>query len=186
MLRTAALAMLALLVGCTAVPDGPAIEPQVMVIGAVDDPSALDVFLRGKLDPSASGATPTVVARTVEGGAAHPRMTVVYMSAPGWCGSGGCTLFVLVPGPEGLTQIGRVTLAHPPVLALDTQSHGMPELMVRVRADYGPDGEPFAILPFDGQTYAGNPTVPPARWSRTSPDGEIAIEERDVALARGQ
>lgn len=165
----------------------PATAVQTEVIGAVDDLQALDTFLRINAAEARSSPPDSVVARTVEGGRDHRRMTLVYMTDPAWCGSGGCTLFILVPTADGLAEFSRVTLVNPPVLVLDTRTNGMPDISVRVRSDYYPgDGEKFVVLPFNGQTYASNPTVPPARLLRGPPDGEVAVSEGEVAIAFGR
>jgi len=157
---------------------------EITVIGVVDDPQALQTFLRLNAVKSGVSPPPTVVAQTVDGGPRHPRITLVYMSAPEWCGSGGCKLFILEPGHSGLEALAGVTLVHAPVLILDTQTHDMPDIAVRVRGEYYPgEGEKMVVLPFDGRTYASNPTVPPARLLQGPADGEVAISEDQVAIA---
>lgn len=159
-------------------------EPEVEVIGFPDSSRAVTDFVLAKAAASRVPPPSKVASRSVEGVPAHPRITFVYMSDRHWCGSGGCTLLVLVPGETGLTEIGQVTLVHPPVIALDTQTNGMPDLAVSVRGDNPGDGRKVVILAFDGRTYASNPTVPPARSASPDQiDGEIAISEADVALA---
>lgn len=106
------------------------------------------------------------------------------MSAPDWCGSGGCILLVLEPDGDRLIELSRSTISHPPVRVLNTRTNGMPDLSVGVRADYYPgDGPKFVALPFDGETYALNPTSPPARLLSGQIEGEVAISEEDVAKA---
>lgn len=154
------------------------------MIGVVDDPPALGAFLRTYAAETRTSPPNAVVARTVEGGPAHPRITLVYMAGAHWCGSGGCTLLVLEPEGEGLRELGRTTISHPPVRVLNTRTNGMPELSVRVRGDYYPgDGPKLVALPFDGETYALNPTAPPARLLQEPVDGEIVISEADVHKA---
>lgn len=156
------------------------------MIGPVDDLQALEAFLRFNAAETRSPPPKAVVARSVDGGHDHRRMTLVYMADPGWCGTGGCTLFILVPGSSGLTELGSATLVHPPVVILDARSKGMPDISVRVRGDdYPGDGKKFVVLPFDGQTYASNPTMPPARLLRGPVDGEIAISEEEATIAFG-
>lgn len=157
-------------------------EPASEIVGFPDDPQALEAFVAAVAARSDVPIPGRVVSRSTQGGALYPRLTLLYMSAPDWCGSGGCTLFVLVPGDRGLVAIGRITLVRPPVLVLDTQTNGMPDIVVRVRDDYYPGkGEKFVVLPFDGHTYASNPTMPPARLvSGSLIEGEIAIPEGDT------
>jgi len=165
-------------------PQTAAPENAPRLIGTVDDPQGLRAFLLADAIASRAAPPAAVVARTIEGGPDHPRITVVYMADPIWCGSGGCALLVLEPGRDGLTQLSRTTLSHPPVRALKTRTNGMPDLSVRVRADYYPgDGPKFVALPFNGRAYALNPTVPPARLLREPIDGEVVISEADVATA---
>ncbi|WP_420470732.1 hypothetical protein [Brevundimonas sp. FT23042] len=157
------------------------------MIGTVDDPAALRAFLMAEATSSGAAPPAAVVARTIDGGPAHPRITLVYMTDPNWCGSGGCTLLVLEAGRNGMTQLSQTTISHPPVRVLNTRTNGMPDLSVRVRADYYPgDGAKFVALPFDGQAYARNPTVPPARLLNEPVDGEVVISETDVARAFGR
>ena len=156
-------------------------------IGVVDNPQALEAFLQAEAARTRSSPPRAVVARTVDGGPTHPRVTLVLMADPGWCGSGGCTLFILVPAGDGLAELSSATLVHPPVLVLDTRTNGMPDISVRVRSDsYPGDGAKFVALPFDGRTYASNPTMPPAYLLPRLPDGEIAISEDEVAIAFGR
>ena len=153
----------------------------------VDDPQALDAFLQTKAARTRSSRPAAVVARTVDGGPTHARVTLVLMADPSWCGSGGCTLLILVPAGDGLAELSSATLVHPPVLVLGTRTNGMPDISVRVRSDYYPgNGPKFVALPFDGQTYASNPTMPPAYLLPQLPDGEIAISEDEVAIAFGR
>lgn len=157
------------------------------MIGVVDDPQALVAFLQTNAAGTRMSPPKAVVARSVDGGPDHPRMTLVFMADPRWCGSGGCTMFVLEPQASGLNELARATLVHPPVLILDTRTQGMPDIAVGVRSDYYPgDGQKLVVLPFDGQTYASNPTVPPAYLLRTPADGEIAVSDGEVALAFGR
>lgn len=153
----------------------------------VDDREALEAFLQTEAARTRSSPPKAVVARTVDGGPTHPRVTLVFMADPSWCGSGGCTLFILVPAGDGLAELSSATLVHPPVLVLDTRTNGMPDISVRVRSDsYPGDGAKFVALPFDGRTYASNPTLPPAHLLPRLPDGEIAISEDEVAIAFGR
>lgn len=158
-----------------------------MVVGGVDDLPAVQAFLLAKFTGSRESPPPMIAARTVDGSPAHPRITLVYMTGPTWCGSGGCTLFVLAPGETGLVELGAVTLVHAPVIVMDTRTNGMPDIAVRVRGDYYPgEGEKFVVLPFDGHDYAANPTMPPARLLPGPADGEIGIAEDQADFAFGR
>jgi hypothetical protein len=164
----------------TATSIAPAVAP-TEIIGTVDDPGAVQSFLE-KLAVSVDDKTPrAVVARTVDGGLAYPRITLIYMTQGGWCGSGGCTLFILRPDGADLVELGRVSVTNPPVRVLTTRSHGMPDISVQVRSDYYPGpGPKFVALSFDGETYASNPTTPSTRLLDGEPEEEVVISERDV------
>ena len=154
---------------------GPASE--IMVLGTVDDPAALNVFLGEMQHPPKA-----VVARTVDGGGAHPRITLVYLADVDGCGSGGCRLLVLEPRNGGLKEMSVTTLSRPPVRVLDTRTSGMPDLAVTVCGG-GIVECHEALLPFDGQGYASNPTMPPARALAARPSGTVAISAEEVFAA---
>lgn len=86
--------------------------------------------------------------------------TLVYVGGPMLCGTGGCNLVVLKDDGAAYEKIGDISVAQLPVGVLETRTNGMRDLAVTV---YG-GGIPRAIMkvPFDGASYAGNPTVPPA------------------------
>ncbi len=98
-------------------------------------------------------------------------MTVVYLSGDGYCGSGGCTLIILKNEGASLKLVNSVTVSWPPIIALNSKSHGVPDLGVGIKGG-------FAALPFDGRQYAENPTVPPARKLKDSA-GAVLIKSVD-------
>lgn len=69
----------------------------------------------------------------------------------GYCGSGGCTLFILKGTDEGFAEIGAVKVVNPPIYLRATSHRGLRDLLVRVRGGgVAPD---FAALEFDGTSY---------------------------------
>lgn len=83
--------------------------------------------------------------------------------------------------PEGTLLLGRITITRPPIRVLASRTNGMPDLGVVVCG--GGIIECYeAVLPFDGQRYASNPTVPPAYRPRTPPEGQVVISEELVNL----
>lgn len=160
----------------------------VTILGEVDDPAALQAYLVRMQDEDRPSYDEwpmvAVAARSIDGGPAHPRITLVYMAHRYWCGSGGCALQILTPGASSLEEMSSITISHAPVRVLQTRSNGMPDLSVGVRADYYPgDGRKFVALPFDGDRYAENPTMPPARLLPAGIEGEVVIPEEDVTAA---
>jgi hypothetical protein len=97
--------------------------------------------------------------------------TIVYLTGGGWCGSGGCTLLVLEAIGSSYSVIGRTTIVHMPIRVLQTRTNGWRDLGVWVAGGGRPGYE--AVLPFDGRTYASNPSVPPAHPVRALAAGDL-------------
>lgn len=100
---------------------------------------------------------------------------LVRASSRDYCGSGGCTLFVLSPEGGDFRVVMRATVTNPPVRVLDSVAHGWKDIGVTVSG--GGAGRPYeARLRFDGVRYPGNPTVAPAEpVTGPSPAGRILI-----------
>ncbi len=96
----------------------------------------------------------------------------IYASDPRWCGSGGCTLFVLTRQPDGYRTVLRSTVTRLPVRLLPTTSHGWRDLAVGVGG--GGDRADAARLSFDGKAYPGNPTLAP-RLSAADTQGDTIL-----------
>jgi hypothetical protein len=73
----------------------------------------------------------------------------------GYCGTGGCTLFVLQASDHGFTKIGAVKVVHTPIYLRATSRHGLRDLLVRVGGGGAAPG--FAEIEFDGQSYPAGP-----------------------------
>jgi hypothetical protein len=78
-----------------------------------------------------------------------------------YCGSGGCTLYVLSPGRHGERRVMSATATQLPIRLLATRTHGWRDIGVMVGGG-GIIPSYEARLRFDGHRYPGNPTVPPA------------------------
>lgn len=127
----------------------------------------LTAYLRERAQ-GAVGPTRYTAANTPDG-----RTTLVYLSGPNWCGSGGCRLLVLDRAGDAYRSIGEVSLVRAPIRLLERQTNGRRDLAVQV-AGGGIVGAYEAALPFDGRRYASNPTVPPAVRVE-DPPGETLI-----------
>ncbi|OGN43274.1 MAG: hypothetical protein A2623_10010 [Caulobacterales bacterium RIFCSPHIGHO2_01_FULL_70_19] len=176
-LRLALLSSVALAAACS--PDSERATPHVARTAGPDE--AVMAFLADEMAGRGSTAPTMFVARTVDGGQAHPRITVAYLGDPDWCGSGGCTLLVVEAKREGPVLLGRTTITRPPIRVLTSRTNGMPDLGVLVCGGGIVDCHE-AVLPFDGRRYASNPTMPPAWRPPTPPDGEVVISEEMVRL----
>ncbi len=73
----------------------------------------------------------------------------------GYCGSGGCTLFLFRAAQNGLTKVGAVKIVHRPIYLRNTSHHGLRDLLVRVSGGGAAPG--FAALAFDGKSYPISP-----------------------------
>ena len=66
---------------------------------------------------------------------------VVLMDGPDWCGSGGCSLWVLTPRGRSWRMVTQATIMNPPIRVLPSRSHGWSELSAMVDDVDGPDYE---------------------------------------------
>jgi hypothetical protein len=73
----------------------------------------------------------------------------------GYCGSGGCTLFVMSASENGFTPVGAVKVVNRPIYLRTSSHNGLRDLLVRVRGGGASPG--FAVLAFDGRGYASGP-----------------------------
>lgn len=100
---------------------------------------------------------------------------VTYVAGPMVCGTGGCPVFVFAPGADGHRLVARITVAQPPVRVSPRSTHGWRDLVVGIGGGGLAAGN--AELQFDGTSYPGNPTVPPARPAPDLAGTEVLIGE---------
>jgi hypothetical protein len=60
---------------------------------------------------------------------------IVYLSGNGWCGTGGCQLYILTPDEAGYRFLARIPATRPPIRVLNKISHGWHGVSVLVRDD---------------------------------------------------
>jgi hypothetical protein len=82
------------------------------------------------------------------------REAVVLMDGSDWCGSGGCSLWVLTPRGRSWRMVTQATVMNPPIRVLPSRSHGWSELGAMVDDGAGRDYE--VRLSVNGRL---NPTV---------------------------
>ena len=99
---------------------------------------------------------------------------IVYLTGRGWCGSGGCNMLVLTQEGDTWRLVTSITTTWPPIRVLASRSHGWRDISVWVRGGGIRPGYE-AELSFDGETYATNPSVPPARPLAAKVDGKVVI-----------
>ena len=99
------------------------------------------------------------------------REAVVLMNGPDWCGSGGCSLWVLTPRGGSWRMVTQATIMNPPIRVLPTSSLGWSELSAMVDDVNGPHYE--ARLSVNGRL---NPTV--TRLPEPS-NGRVILSDAD-------
>ena len=99
------------------------------------------------------------------------REAVVLMDGPYWCGSGGCSLWVLTPRGRSWRMVTQATIMNPPIRVLPSRRHGWSELSAMVDDVAGPHYE--ARLSVNGRL---NPTV--ARLPEPS-NGRVILTDDD-------
>lgn len=97
-----------------------------------------------------------------------------------FCGAtGGCPLIVLTREGDGWRHVGHVTITKLPVGVLETSTNGWRDLVSRAAAGAF-DSHWFRRIPFQGETYAANPTAPPAERLAHDPQMTILINEQSA------
>jgi len=102
---------------------------------------------------------------------------IVYLVGRTWCGSGGCPTLVLVRNSASWKLLQYITITRPPIRVLSSTSHGWHNISVWVQGGGIHPGYE-AELSFDGKTYSGNPSVPPARRLNRGAPGEVVDQSR--------
>lgn len=102
------------------------------------------------------------------------QQVIVYLIGPAWCGTGGCTTLILVPKDSSYTVLTAMSVAQQPIRVLETKSNGWHDLGVWVQGGGIQPGYE-ARLSFDGKSYPGNPTVPPAQPLTAKVAGKVVV-----------
>ena len=100
---------------------------------------------------------------------------LVYLTSS--CGNGGCNLLILTPRGNSYRVVTNATIVKLPVRVLDTRSNGWRNLTVWVQGGGILEGYE-AELPYDGDSYPSNPSMPPARKLQGTVSGEILFDDR--------
>jgi hypothetical protein len=99
---------------------------------------------------------------------------IAYVISRGWCGSGGCTSFILEPKGDSWTIVSQITITRPPIYVLSDVSNGWHSLGFWVQGGGIQPGYE-AKLSFDGKSYLTNPSVLPAERLTGTPAGQEVI-----------
>jgi len=101
----------------------------VLASGCQTAPASLRQFL----SQGGWGAPDSYVASLHDLNGDGTQEAVVLLTGTDWCGSGGCTLLVAQHRGATWQLISKITLVHPPVVALDRKRSGWQSLSVTVR-----------------------------------------------------
>lgn len=104
----------------------------------------------------------------------------LYATGPDWCGSGGCTLFVLQSRGLDYVVLARIPVVQMPVGILPGRHRAYRDLAVGIGGGGGKSG--VVAMRFDGRRYRGNPTAMRPIDSKAS--GMVELIGREVAAKR--
>lgn len=107
---------------------------------------------------------------------------LAYVGGPLMCGTGGCNLVVLKRDGEGFRQVGDLSVVQLPVGVLPTKTNGWRDLAVTVSGGGSPGG--LMRVPFEGASYASNPTTSPAE--PIDAIGEVLIRDEPLKPLKPQ
>ncbi len=102
---------------------------------------------------------------------------IVYLTGPGWCGTGGCTLLILTEESSSYKVISHIPAIRPPIRQLQSRSHGWHDLAVW-RAGGGYRGHEER-LSFDGESYWWNSSDSAGGRSVEKMGGKIVLSSKD-------
>ena len=105
---------------------------------------------------------------------------LVYLIGSEVCGSGGCNLLILAKSGDSWKIVTRTTVTQLPVRVLSATSHGWHNITVWVQGGGIQPGYE-AELRFNGKTYPGNPTAPPAQRLTRKAAGKVAIDSKQTS-----
>ncbi|MCM0000531.1 MAG: hypothetical protein NBV68_14200 [Erythrobacter sp.] len=130
-------------------------------------PLPLDAYVKEKLGLSSYKSASTDLN---DDGSAE---TILYATDPRWCGSGGCTLFIVAHERDSFRLVSKTTVTHLPVRLLDSATKGWRDLSVVVSGGGLMEAQNVKLA-FDGASYPSNPTMPPASRMKEA-SGNILI-----------
>ena len=130
----------------------------------------LEIFLRTYAE---NDRTATYDVAFVDLNGDGSREAVVYLEGRYLCGSGGCHTLVFRYDRSSYRLISDIPITWPPIRLLDGTTNGWRDVSVWVRGG-GLRGHEV-VLPFDGNTYPTNPSMPPARETSGNMSGEGLI-----------
>jgi hypothetical protein len=105
---------------------------------------------------------------------------LVYLIGSEVCGSGGCNLLILEKNGDSWKIVTRTTVTQLPIRVLSATSYGWHNITVWVQGGGIQPGYE-AELRFNGKTYPGNPSAPPAQRLKRKAAGKVAIDSKQTS-----
>ena len=99
---------------------------------------------------------------------------IVYLISKKWCGSGGCSTFILTQNGSSWRIVAKILVTRPPIYVLSNMSKGWHSIGVWAQGGGVQPGYE-AQLRFNGKTYPVSPFVSPVRRLEGKPMGEVVI-----------
>lgn len=131
------------------------------IVAGPHDAAAVRAWLRDRLHSLAPSADDQPVRYNLAwadlNGDGRPE-AIVYLFGGGWCGSGGCQMYVLQTQGQGFRLRATTTITRLPIYVLNTHTNGWRDVSVNV-AGGGITRGYQARLQFDGWKYLSNPSM---------------------------
>lgn len=99
---------------------------------------------------------------------------ILYLTGRSWCGTGGCSAWILVPRASSYEVISKIQIVNLPIRVLAREANGWHDIGVWVQGGGVQPGYE-AVLSFDGKSYPANPSMPPARHLGEKNEGTTII-----------
>jgi hypothetical protein len=122
------------------------------------DQEARDAQIRIALEGLNGGAPPSYKVGWYDLNADGEDEAVVMMLGGDWCGSGGCTLFVMEHHTASWEVVSRNPTSRPPVAVLPGSSNGWRDLSVTTQGG-GDLVKREVVLKFQGSEYVKHPEI---------------------------
>jgi len=94
---------------------------------------------------------------------------VVFITAPEYCGSGGCTMEVFRATSKGFVFVWGSTVTSLPIRVCTDSNHGWRALIVNSK------GRGDVLMRFDGARYPSNPSIQPVATAEQSSTASTVI-----------
>lgn len=135
---------------------GSSLASQTAQEPSLQQAESLKAFLQrylGKPDPGFKQVSPTRYSSAfVDLNDDGTKEVIAYITGRDWCGTGGCTMLILIPEGGSYKAITRVPAVRLPVRMLATKSNAWHDISVVARIN-GTEPLYEAILSFDGKSY---------------------------------